>query len=258
MLTAWLCRQRRRQLWGCLAWRHRNGCTRGKEWHFQFKSPPLPPQPGKGRILHSPGSSAVSYPKFQQEARKQAGSLLVGFCVYFSHGITKTTTTTATNEQALFAKLFRIAVKLQNHLNLIGSQLQSLLTLNRHMQCMWRTIQCNSDKTREWFSIGLKMPICKSHLSHMSLKFEVQLGQSQLIALTFFHFTAKCSWVVIKSNTGLHVIVTWKPFHRLRTWQNRTDLSAFSRSQLLRLVIISVNFSVNSLTHLFNSLEYKS
>ena len=96
---------------------------------------PLPPQPGKGRILHSPGSSAVSYPKFQQEARKQAGSLLVGFCVYFSHGITKTTTT-ATNEQALFAKLFRIAVKLQNHLNLIGSQLPSLLTLNRHMQCM--------------------------------------------------------------------------------------------------------------------------
>ena len=98
--------------------------------------PPLPPEPGKGRILHSPGSSVVSYPKFQQEARKQTGSLLVGFCVYFSHGITKTTTTTATNEQALFAKLFRIAVKLQNHLNLIGSQLPSLLTLNRHMQCM--------------------------------------------------------------------------------------------------------------------------
>ena len=68
--------------------------------------PPPLPQPGKGRILHSLGSSVVSYPKFQQEARKKAGSLLVGFCVYFSHGITKTTTTTATNEQALFAQLF--------------------------------------------------------------------------------------------------------------------------------------------------------
>lgn len=147
---------------------------------------------------------------------------------------------------------------MQNHLNLIGSQLESLLTFNRLMQCMWRTIHCNSDKTREWFSIGLKMLIYKNHLSHMSLKLKVQLEQSQLITLTFFHVTVKCSWVVIKSNTGLYVIITRKPFHRPRTWQNRTDLSAFNRSQLLRLVIISVNFSVNSLTHLFNSLEYKS
>ena len=98
--------------------------------------PPSPHNQAKAEFSTPRDQVLSAYPKFQQEARKQAGSLLVGFCVYFSHGITKTTTTTATNEQALFVKLFRIAVKLQNHLNLIGSQLQSLLTLNRHMQCM--------------------------------------------------------------------------------------------------------------------------
>ena len=88
----------------------------------------------------------------------------------------------------------------------------------------------------------------------MSLKFEAQLGQSQLITLTFFHVTVKYTWVFIKANNGLHVIVTWKPF----VIQSFTDFVRDETEPIYHLsagasLAFSDNFSefsVHSLTHL--------